>query len=108
MLLHTCKRCFNRCFYLVDKEKKYENPVERIWYGMTPTMVGLTPREREIVFWVGHGLRNAEISEMLNFTLKSRGVESHVRNTLTKLGLKSRVQIALWAAKHGIVDLEKL
>ncbi len=91
-----------------QKKKKYENPVERIWYKATPTMVGLTPRETEIVFWVGHGLRNAEVSEMLGGSPAARGVESHVRNVLTKLGLKSRVQIALWAAKHGIVDLEKL
>lgn len=87
---------------------KPPNPLERIYYGATPKMVNLTKRETEIAFWIGHGLRNAEISEMLNHTLLSRGVESHVRNILTKLGLKSRVQIALWAAKHGIVDLEKL
>ena len=89
-------------------KKKYENPVERIWYGATPQMVNLTSRETEIVYWVAHGLRNAEVSEMLGGSPKSRGVESHVRNCLCKLGLKSRVQIALWAAKHGIVDLEKL
>lgn len=71
-------------------------------------MVGLTPRELEIVFWVGHGLRNTEISEMMGGRPASRGCESHIRNILTKIGLKSRVQIALWAAKHGIVDLEKL
>ena len=93
----------------MDKpKKKYENPVERIWYGMTPKMVGLTPREMEIVRWVAHGLRNAEVSEMMGSKPLPRGIESHVRNVLTKLGLKSRVQIALWAAKHGIIDLEKL
>jgi DNA-binding NarL/FixJ family response regulator len=89
-------------------KKKYENPVERIWYGATPKMINLTPRELEIVFWVGHGLRNTEISEMLNQKPMPRGVESHIRNILCKAGLKSRVQIALWAAKHGIIDLEKL
>jgi DNA-binding CsgD family transcriptional regulator len=93
----------------LDKpKKKYENPVERIWYGSTPKMVNLTPRELEIVYWVAHGLRNAEISEMMHGRPAARGCESHVRNILCKIGLKSRVQIALWAAKHGIIDLEKL
>jgi len=90
------------------KPKKYENPVERIWYGATPKMINLTPRETEIVYWVAHGLRNTEVSEMMGYKPAARGVESHVRNILCKAGLKSRVQIALWAAKHGIIDLEKL
>lgn len=90
------------------RQKPQLNPMEQIWYGMTPQMVQLTPRETEITYWVGHGLRNSEISEMMDYSPAPRGVESHVRNILCKLGLKSRVQIALWAAKHGIVDLGAL
>lgn len=71
-------RCVNLCrsLYRVKSEKKKENPLERIWYGSTKQMVGLTPRELEIVYWVGHGLRNAEISEMMNGKPLPRGIES--------------------------------
>lgn len=88
--------------------KKIENPVERIYYRMTPQMVRLTKRETEIVTWIAHGLRNAEISEMMGGKPSPRGIESHTRNILCKSGLQSRVQIALWAAKWKIIDLEDL
>ncbi|HEV2283093.1 MAG TPA: LuxR C-terminal-related transcriptional regulator [bacterium] len=35
-----------------------------------------------------------------------RTVESHVRHILNKLALGSRAQIAVWAAQHGIHQLD--
>jgi DNA-binding NarL/FixJ family response regulator len=92
----------------MSKEKKYENPVERIYYGMNLRQVNLTRRESEIMRWICFGLRNSEISEMMAGTLASRGVESHVRNILIKSGLKSRVQLAIWGLKEGILNFKEL
>jgi DNA-binding NarL/FixJ family response regulator len=49
---------------------------------------------------VGRGLlTNRQISSELY--LFERTVHNHVRNILSKLGLHSRTQIAIWAARWG-------
>jgi DNA-binding CsgD family transcriptional regulator len=56
----------------------------------------LTAREQEVARLVAAGQTNAEIAASLY--LSSRTVERHVGNILSKLGLRSRVQIAVDAA----------
>ncbi len=55
----------------------------------------LTARETEVSVLVAQGLTNREIAERL--FLSERTVESHVRAMLTKLGVRSRTDIATWA-----------
>lgn len=52
----------------------------------------LTRREREVATFVARGLTNRQVGEELS--ISERTVETHVRNVLKKLGLKSRVQLA--------------
>jgi DNA-binding NarL/FixJ family response regulator len=59
-----------------------------------------TPREREVLVLVGHGLSNRRIGELLAIT--ERTVETHVRHVLRKLRLRSRTQAAVWAVQHGL------
>lgn len=59
---------------------------------------GLTRRERGIAALVGDGGTNGEIAEKLG--VSRRTVETHVENILAKLGVKSRVEIAVWALKR--------
>ncbi|HEY7103348.1 MAG TPA: tetratricopeptide repeat protein [Mycobacteriales bacterium] len=60
----------------------------------------LSRREREVTALIARGLSNREISETLVITEKTVG--SHVEHIMTKLGLRSRTRIAVWAVEHGI------
>jgi non-specific serine/threonine protein kinase len=61
----------------------------------------LTVREREIASLIADGLSNHDIAERLVITQGT--VEVHVKHILSKLGLRSRVQVAAWAAGTGAV-----
>lgn len=57
--------------------------------------IALTKREREVCLLISEGLTNKEIACLLQ--VKEKTVEYHVSNSLRKLGLQSRVEIATWA-----------
>ena len=65
----------------------------------------LTPREVEVVRLIAQGCSNHEIGETLFITEVT--VRTHVSNLLSKLGLASRTQAALWALRHGIASLDE-
>jgi len=57
----------------------------------------LSRREAEVLELLGHGLSNREIADRLFISPKT--VEHHVGNILAKLGLRSRAQVAAYAAR---------
>ena len=65
---------------------------------------GLTEREREVATLIGQGKSNAEIAEQL--VVSKRTVETYVSSVLSKVGLSSRSQIALWARDKGLSSRE--
>src|SRR5262249_42269710 len=62
-----------------------------------PTGVSLTRREREIVRHVALGLHNAEVAERLQDTQGK--VKTHPNNIFQKLGIRDRVELALYAVR---------
>lgn len=61
----------------------------------------LTEREQEVLRFLEEGRTNKEIAMTLQTS--ERTVEFHVSNILAKLGVKSRLEAALWAKEHGFV-----
>ncbi len=71
----------------------------------TPEMrESLTPRETDILKMIGRGYSNKDISKEL--VLSEYTIKAHVSSLLSKLGLSSRTQAALFALKQGLVGLE--
>jgi DNA-binding NarL/FixJ family response regulator len=58
----------------------------------------LTPREHDVLRLLGEGQPNKNIAVTLGIT--ERTTRTHVSNILAKLGLSSRTQAALWAARR--------
>jgi non-specific serine/threonine protein kinase len=61
----------------------------------------LSRREQEIAVYLAEGRTNQEMADGL--IVSRRTVESHVSHILDKLGLATRAQIAVWAARNGLL-----
>jgi DNA-binding CsgD family transcriptional regulator len=83
--------------YAVSEEEPAPTP-EVPTSGTQPTP--LTRREKEVADLVAQGLTNRNIAERLHISEST--VEKHVANTLRKLNLRSRAQIATWATEQGL------
>ncbi|MEU8009970.1 response regulator transcription factor [Micromonospora parva] len=55
----------------------------------------LTDREEQVLVAVARGRTNQEIAGELHITLST--VKSHVTSLMTKLGVRNRVEVAMWA-----------
>jgi non-specific serine/threonine protein kinase len=60
----------------------------------------LTRRESEVAELVARGLTNREIAGQLYLSIRT--VEVHVDHILSKLGFRTRTQLAAWAHKEGL------
>ncbi|WP_413375288.1 response regulator transcription factor [Alkalihalobacillus sp. 1P02AB] len=65
-----------------------------------PLPIPLTERERSLVFLVGEGKSNQEIADTLFLSLGT--VKNLMSQLLTKLQLRDRTQLAIFALKHDI------
>ena len=65
----------------------------------------ISERETDVMRLVARGKANKQIARELNIAQST--VKSHVGSLLSKLGLLSRTQLALYAARTGLVALEQ-
>ena len=64
----------------------------------------LTAREREVLQLIAQGRSNKEIASELR--ISERTVKTHVSNIFGKLELSDRTQVALYAHKRGLADVQ--
>ena len=64
---------------------------------------GLTPREREIVSTIVAGYTNKDIAQ--KFSISEQTVKHHLTNIFDKLGVSNRLELALFAVNHHLLEL---
>lgn len=62
----------------------------------------LTHRELEIIAKVGAGLSNREVAQF--FSISERTVKHHLTNIFSKVGVSSRLALALFAVDHRLLS----
>jgi DNA-binding NarL/FixJ family response regulator len=80
---------------LADRRREQDRETRR-------AIESLTPREREVLVLLAEGLSDKEIAERLY--VGSGTVRTHVVNIFVKLGVHSRLQALVFAARHGLID----
>ena len=63
----------------------------------------LTPREMEVLQALAEGLESREIADKMSITVETE--RTHMVNILHKLGVHSRLQALVFAARHGLVQI---
>ena len=63
---------------------------------------GLTPRELEVVQSIVEGCSNKDIAKQFNISEET--VKRHLSNTFDKTGVSTRLELALFAISHKLVD----
>jgi len=63
------------------------------------SQAALTPREKEVLYWIAEGLTNSEIAEKL--FISKRTADAHRRNLLEKLNAKNTAGLVRYAVEHG-------
>ena len=64
---------------------------------------GLTPRELEVVSCIVEGCSNKDIARQ--FTISEETVKRHLSNVFDKTGVSTRLELALFAIAHKLVEV---
>jgi len=59
----------------------------------------LTPKEIQVAILVWEGMTNREIGNLMGTS--EQVIKNHLRNTFDKLGVWSRLELAMYVAAHG-------
>lgn len=69
-------------------------------------LADLTPRELEVLREVALGHNNTQVAERLD--ISEATVRSHIANLMSKLNLRDRAHVTVFALKRGLVTLEEV
>lgn len=81
----------------VGKERQEELEIQK-------SIERLTRREKEVLQALAEGLDSQEISSRLGITIETE--RTHMVNILSKLGLRSRLQVLVFAARHNLIEIQ--
>ena len=85
---------------------KIQHCCEKVGYGIMDDAgredLGLTPREIQVVTLIGRDLKYKEIAEKLGLGYET--VKTYAARIRRKLGLGSKVALALRAKEKGLID----
>jgi DNA-binding NarL/FixJ family response regulator len=79
---------------LIDQATRHEDALRRI--------ARLTQREREVLSLLSRGGTNQTIARDL--VISPHTARTHIQNTLTKLGFRSRLQAAMFVTRNGVLS----
>jgi DNA-binding NarL/FixJ family response regulator len=88
------KRVINLVSALHELMQQAQVPVRKTY--------GLTPRELEVVGAIVEGCSNRDIAKQFN--LSEETVKRHLSNIFDKTGVSTRLELALFAIAHHLVD----
>ena len=86
--------------YIFDVLKSIDTKKEET--KKTTADFNITERERNVLKLVADGHSNTEIAEQL--IISQNTVKNHIASLLTKLAVKDRTQIAVFALKNNLLD----
>lgn len=68
-------------------------------------IAALKPREREVIALIGEGMKNQQIADRLN--ISEATVRHHLTSIFSKLEVDDRVELLIYAYRHGLAQLPK-
>ncbi|MCI0476385.1 MAG: response regulator transcription factor [Anaerolineales bacterium] len=68
-------------------------------------IASLSQREREVIALIGKGLKNKELADQMS--ISEFTVRHHLTSIFTKLQVADRLELIIFAYRHGLADLPK-
>lgn len=101
LLIRSIRSCLSGGLFLHDNVAAKVIPLLLKHTVETKVDTSITPRELIIIRLVGEGRNNQEIANQLGLSVGS--VKNHVSQVMSKLELRDRTQLAIYAIRHNVV-----
>lgn len=82
---------------VVNQQREQDRDAQR-------ALANLTGREREVLEVLAEGLNDKEIAQRLHISVET--ARNHMARILSKLGVESRLQVLVFAVRHGAVKIK--